>query len=80
MTTVIGTIGATIILASFLLNQRNKLRKESLTYDFLNFLGSLLLVIYASLLKSYPFIVLNLVWGLFSLFDCCVDLTKKHGK
>jgi uncharacterized membrane protein len=80
MTTIIGTTGALIILVSFLLNQRNILKKESLCYDFMNFFGSLLLVIYAYLLESYPFIVLNAVWGLFSLFDCYIDLKKKNGK
>jgi len=60
--TLLGVIGAGIVLAGFLLNQFGKLTAESRTYDALNILGPFLLIIYAMLLDSYPFIVLNAVW------------------
>jgi hypothetical protein len=61
-TTLIGVAGAGIVLLGFLLNQFGKITPESRTYDFLNVLGPLLLIVYSVLLDSYPFIVLNSVW------------------
>ncbi|MDQ6985607.1 MAG: hypothetical protein Q9M91_02260 [Candidatus Dojkabacteria bacterium] len=69
ITLIIGVSGATIVLVAFLMNQLNKWTNDNIKYDFLNFLGSLLLVIYALLLGSVPFLVLNTIWGGFSLID-----------
>ena len=74
-TTIIGVCGATIILIAFILNELNKLSSNDFIYDFLNFVGSLLLVIYAYLLWSIPFFVLNMVWCLVSFRDI---LSKKN--
>ena len=68
-TNAIGIIGAVIILALFLLQQSGKLKNSSLTYDLGNSLGSLLLVIYAIQINSFPFAVLNVVWLVYSLRD-----------
>ena len=68
-TTLIGIIGATIILIAFLLNQSGKWSRESRSYDAANVIGSLLLLIYSYLLGSMPFMVLNTVWLLVSLRD-----------
>lgn len=69
LTTIVGVFGASIILIVFVLNQINKLKNDSFLYDFLNLIGSILLMIYAILLTSYPFLILNLVWALVSLKD-----------
>jgi len=65
-TTLIGIVGAAVILLAFLLNQKGKVTAESNLYDGLNALGSLLLVVYAVLLNSIPFFILNTVWLLVS--------------
>jgi uncharacterized membrane protein YdcZ (DUF606 family) len=67
--TPIGSAGALVILILFVLNQLKRVGRDSLTYDFWNFVGGLLLVIYAILIESYPFLALNLVWTLISLRD-----------
>ena len=67
--TVIGTLGAGIILVAFFLNQKHRLSQDSFTYDLLNLIGSGLLVLYAYLLSSTPFGVLNGIWFLVSLRD-----------
>ena len=69
MTTIIGIIGASIILILFLLNEFNKIKNDDFWYDFGNFIGSALLVIYSYLLGSIPFIILNFIWAFFSLKD-----------
>jgi len=68
-TTLIGVVGAGIILILFLLNQFNKLKNNNFWYDFGNFVGSALLCVYAYLLGSIPFLILNFIWAVFSLRD-----------
>lgn len=69
MTLMVGVGGATIILALFLLNQANKISNSDFRYDLGNFIGAALLVLYAYLIGSWPFLILNSVWALFSLKD-----------
>lgn len=68
-TLLVGVIGATIILIAFLLNQLNIWRNDTFGYDLSNLIGSLVLIYYAVLLDSIPFLILNTVWALFSLKD-----------
>ncbi len=75
-TTVIGVAGATIVLTAFVLTQLHEWKNSYLIYEFFNFVGSTLLVVYAILLQSYPFIILNLVWGGVSLFYVYIDLIR----
>ena len=67
--TIIGVLGASIILVAFLLNQFGKWSTESRSYDLANTIGSGILMYYAYLLDSLPFLVLNAVWFLVSLRD-----------
>lgn len=78
--TFIGIIGATIILIAFIMNQLEKWKSDYLIYDLFNFIGGLFLIIYAIILVSYPFIILNLVWAIFSLRDIFIDLKLVKGK
>lgn len=78
--TFIGIAGMAIILALFLLNQLKKLSTESVTYDAANAVGAFLLVYYAFSLRAWPFLVLNAVWGGFSLFEVIRDTLKRKKK
>lgn len=69
VTTGIGVLGATIILIFFLLNQMGKIDRDDFVYDLGNFIGSAILLYYSYLLGSIPFMILNLVWGGYSLRD-----------
>ena len=66
---IIGIFGSAIILVAFILNQSNKWSSERKSYDVANFIGATLLLIYAISTRSYPFILTNSIWGLFSLKD-----------
>ncbi len=77
MVVFIGTSGAFIILVFFLLNQFHKIDRDSIWYDLGNFIGSGLLVVYAYLISSIPFLVLNAVWALVSLRDIFSDAKRK---
>lgn len=75
-TTIIGTLGALIILIAFVLNQLEKWKDDYLIYDVFNFVGGVLLIIYAVILSSYPFAVLNFVWAALSLRDVFLDVKR----
>jgi len=74
--TLIGVIGATIILVAFILNQSKILSSESKTYDWANLIGSLVLIIYAAMIGSVPFMILNFVWFVVSLRDLIKPLFR----
>jgi hypothetical protein len=67
--TIIGIVGAVITLFAFILNQTGKLTVDDVRYDALNTLGSGILLVYAILIGSLPFVVINTVWGGVSLKD-----------
>ncbi len=74
--TLIGTSGAAICLIAFVLTQFHEWEGDYLIYEFFNFFGSLLLLIYAVYLNSYPFIVLNTIWGGVALWYVVVDFIR----
>ncbi len=77
---LIGFTGMLMILIAFFLNQTGKWDKEDLIYDFVNLAGALLLVLYAIILSSIPFLLLNLVWTVVSLNDVIKDIKRKIGE
>lgn len=78
--TSIGAIGATMILIAFALNQLHKWKEDYFIYDLFNFIGGTLMVIYALILESWPFAVLNLVWAILSLRDVISDTQRNNKK
>jgi len=76
-TLIIGITGASLILLAFFLNQTGKWTSGNVKYDLLNGVGSLLMVIYAVLLDSIPFLILNAVWALVSFKDVFKYLLKR---
>ncbi|NHN24599.1 hypothetical protein FIA58_002825 [Flavobacterium jejuense] len=62
----IGFIGVTILLIAYFLNLRNILKKESVTYLLLNFIGAGLACLASVLLNYLPFIILEASWTLVS--------------
>ena len=72
--TIIGFIGMLLILLAFLMNQQGKWNQKDFVYDFINFLGAGLMIVYAYLISSWPFLVLNAVWMIYSAKDSLEDL------
>lgn len=71
--TIIGFIGALVLLVGFLLNQIGHWETSHFEYDFINFVGAAVLSVYSWQIGSYPFLVLFLVWTAFSLKDVVGD-------
>jgi hypothetical protein len=76
----IATIGVTILLIGFALNLVKIITADSYLYLSFNFLGSFLAGIAAVMIHLVPFIVLEAVWAMVSLFALIkkvMDTTKK---
>ncbi len=67
MTEILGIAGAALILVAFSLNQIGTWKTIDKKYDAINILGSGMLLMYAYLLGSVPFMILNIVWLLVSV-------------
>lgn len=78
--TFIGTLGASMILLAFIMNQTRKWKDDYLIYDLVNMLGGAVMVIYAMMLQSWPFAILNIVWTGLSLRDFIQDLERNSKK
>jgi hypothetical protein len=65
-----------LILFAFCMNQLQKWKDDFLIYDMFNLIGGFLMVIYAILIKSYPFLILNLIWAIVSFRDIFTDIKK----
>ena len=77
MELLIGIIGMGFLLIAFLLNQVGKWKVKDLKYDLFNAIGSTLLLYYAFVLNSVPFMIINLVWALFSIKDVFLYFRRK---
>ena len=60
-------------MVGFLLNQLGRWQTTDFEYDFINLIGSAILAVYAWQIGSFPFLVLFLVWAVFSLKDVVTD-------
>lgn len=75
-----GIVGCALILFAFLMGQSGRWKEDDLIYDVVNFFGSTFLVIFAVSGGLWPFIILNSVWGLYSLHDIVADLKNEGHK
>ena len=74
---LLGVPGATVILIAFALNVSGRVSAASKFYLWSNIIGSLLLIAYAVLLVSIPFIVLNIVWVGFAAYELAKSKPRK---
>lgn len=64
-----GIIGLIIITSAYLLNLFGVLDKKHFIYLWMNIFGAAILVYYSFQIKDLPFIILNMVWAVFTLID-----------
>jgi hypothetical protein len=64
----IGTIGVSLLLIAFGMNLLNIVSATSYPYLLLNFTGALLAGVSSYLINFVPFIILEAVWTLVTLF------------
>lgn len=64
----LGTAGVSLLLLAFLLILSKKIQVENVGYTLLNMVGAALCGVSAYLISFYPFVVLEGVWVLVSLY------------
>ena len=74
---IAGIIGLLLILFAFALNLFHFLNQRSISYNLMNIIGSGFLAYYALVLNSVPFLILQIVWGIFSLIKLIHVLVKR---
>ena len=73
---IISLTGAFLILIPFSALSLKKMDSKSFSYNFLNFLGALLLTITAIINKSYGFILLESIWSVIGLIGTVKSIKK----
>lgn len=61
---LIGTLGVSVLLLAFVLNQRRRLSEHSREFLAMNLIGACLCAYSAWLVRFMPFVVLESVWAL----------------
>ena len=74
----LGFLGVTFMLIAYFLHLRNKIKSESFTYLFLNFIGATIACIASILLKYIPFIILEGCWSLISAYCLIFHFKNKY--
>ncbi len=77
---IIGFVGMFMILFAFLMNQFHKWNVDSISYNIFNALGGTLLAAYSIVMKSYPFVVLNVIWAIVAIRDIVIDIEDMERK
>lgn len=66
---IIGSTGAALLLLGFTLLNVEKIKRESYGYQLINFVAASMLLAYAIILNSLPFMILNGVWAAVALYE-----------
>jgi len=75
---IIGITGMSFILLGFILDEFfKKWNQDTVQYNVLNIIGSLLLIYYAYTLNSWPFLILNVVWFIVAGYKLVRILKKR---
>jgi len=75
---VVQMAGALLILAGFILSQRNLLDADSYLYLILNLVGATILVVLAFQMQRWGFVLLEGVWALVALVGVILRLVRKE--
>jgi len=59
---ILGWCGSIFLIIAYYQNSRNKINAQSAIYQFLNVIGSLLLIINTLYYGAYPSSVVNIIW------------------
>ena len=69
LVTIFGSIGAIALLISYVLISKKRVKGDSYTYQILNLIGSILLIVNGFYFEAYPSGVLNIIWGFLASYE-----------
>ena len=75
---LIATLGVSILLLAFLLQILKVISPQSLLYSSLNLVGSALAGYSSWLIGFMPFVILETVWAIVSLYGVLMSLKNKR--
>jgi purine-cytosine permease-like protein len=64
---IIGWIGTALIVGTYFLNINGKIKSTSVPYIICNLIGGLLFSIYTYVHRTYPNMVVNMVWVIIAI-------------
>lgn len=65
--TIIGTVGVSLLLLAYFLNLFRLIRQSSLAYIVLNIFGAAIACVASIMIEFVPFIVLEIIWVIVGL-------------
>jgi hypothetical protein len=68
MLQIVSVLGALAILGAYIANQLRFIGPSNMSYSVMNFIGSTILTVIAVIEVQWGFILLEVVWGLVSLW------------
>ena len=77
---IIGVTGLVILLCAFILNTWRHTRSRVILYNSMQYLGALLLCIYAAQNKIALFVFLQAVWAIVALFFIYENLRERDAQ
>ncbi|MGN7203542.1 CBU_0592 family membrane protein [Pedobacter sp. SAFR-022] len=77
---ILATAGVTILLVAFLLQILKVIKVESNWYSLMNLVGAALAGISAWMINFMPFVILESVWVVVSLFNLLKNLKSNNAR
>ena len=74
----LGWIGSIVILAAYGLNSFQKIKSDSVSFQVLNLIGGIFLIINSIYHEAYPFTFINSIWVLIALPALVKILSRKN--
>ncbi|MFA6065466.1 MAG: hypothetical protein WCW44_02805 [archaeon] len=75
---LIGIAGMVILLFAFTLNVKKHTKRRTILFNSLNFIGAMLLFVYALLIQSQVFMALQLIWAAVAIYFVFSIVKEKH--
>lgn len=77
---ILGWIGSIAVVAAYGLNSYQKIKSDSITFQLLNLIGAILLIINSIYKQAYPFTFINSVWSVIAIVAIMEIIRKRKLK
>ena len=76
--TLIGWAGALGLLAAYFLSLAKKMPNDSYVYLIINGVCSVFLILNAAHIEAYPFVLINTLWALTSIYHVVIKVSGRN--